>query len=224
MRISKKDAKLLLVLLAVIIFIAGYFVVYSPYTQKAEKVEAEIAALKPELDVLQKHYDNLSVYETGIDESYATIEDTLGVYPADVRTEDLLIYAIELEKNTGVDIRTLAFSGANPLAAFDVVKENDGGFAVTPYSGSRTAMTATCALTYAQLKDLIDYVNSTPMRTTLDSVAVSYDASTGGLSGTLAMSKYFISTEGQEYEPTKVPKVSLGKDALFDTITITPGG
>lgn len=218
MRISKKDAKLLLVLLAVIIFIAGYFVVYSPYTQKTEAVQAEIAAMKPELDALQKHYEKLADYEAGIDEAYETIERSLDGFPPDVRTEDLVVYAIALEENTGIDIRTIAFSGASPLADFKVVREDDGGYEATPYTGSRTAMTATCALTYAQLRSFIDYVDNTPLRTALDSVAVSFDASTGGLTGTLTMSKFFISTPGQEYEPTIVPTVPLGKDALFDTV------
>ena len=85
--ISKRDAKLLLILLGIIILLVAYLAVYNPYTTRTEAVEAETAALQPQLQELQGYYQNIDSYYAGIDSAAETVEDELRHYPAAVRSE-----------------------------------------------------------------------------------------------------------------------------------------
>ena len=220
MRISKRDARLLLLLLGIVIFLFGYFGVFSPYQAKTEEVRDEISALTPTLRELQGYQDHMSAYQAGIDESSATIETEMARYPADVRTEDLVMYAIYLEKDLDIDVTSIEFSDVAAIAQIDSIAKTADGYAITPLTAYQCSMTASCDLSYAELKSLLLYPGKAPARTTLGSVSVSFDSESGQLVGSVIFDKYFIASGSDPYVPTEVPKVELGTRDLFGTFTV----
>ena len=222
MTISKRDAKLLLILLGIIILLVGYLAVYNPYVGKTETVEAESAALQPELAELQGYYSNLDSYYAGIDDAADTVQEELEKYPSDVRPEDLIMYVISLEDKIGLDITSIVFSGVDPIITFQTVDENeDGTYAVRDVSAFRSGMTVSCSLGYQEMKDMIDYLADTPLRTALDTVSVSFNSETGKLVGTATINKYFVAGADEEYVATEVPTVPIGTDDIFGTFTVS---
>lgn len=73
MTISKRDAKLLLCLLGIGIFLLFYLAVYGNLNSQAEKVRADTAALMPELTELRGYNTNRETYQKGIDDAKAQI-------------------------------------------------------------------------------------------------------------------------------------------------------
>ncbi|MEG1633687.1 MAG: hypothetical protein RR314_06490 [Oscillospiraceae bacterium] len=220
MTISKRDAKLLLILLGIILLLVAYLAIYNPYIAKTEAVDAEIAALAPELSELQGHYANLDAYKSGIDTAAELMDSELRNYPSAIRDEDLIMYATTLQDKTGLRLTGVAFTGAEAILQFQEVSvAENGAVALRDVTAWRSGATATMTLGYQELKDMIDYISKTRTRTSLESVTVTFDSETGELTGDLTFNKYFISGAGDVYSPTEVPSVPLGKDNLFGTLT-----
>ena len=220
--ISKRDAKLLLILLGIIILLVGYLAIYNPYTAKTEAVEAETAALQPELADLMSYYDNLDEYYAGTDAAAQTVEAELRNYPAAIRSEDVILYAVAMEKQTGATISSIAFAGEEILSQFAVMdKAADGTVAARDLTAWRTGATVSCSLSYQQLKSVIDYVNKSGDRSSLESVSVTFDSESGQLTGDVSFLQYFVAAADDEYVPSGVSGVTLGRADLFGTVAQT---
>jgi hypothetical protein len=223
MNLSVRDQKLILILLGIVIFIGVYLGVYSNYDKKAEALEQEMAALQPRLSELQAYRDKSEEYRRGIDEAKEIISAELGQYPNDVRSEDMLMYAVELENEVGLNVSSAAFTEAEYIMDLRSVREKaDGSYETVAVSAYRSSMDVACSLTYPELKNTIEYINYTPYCTRLNSLAVSYDAETGELTGSVKIDKYFITGLDDTYYETYVPPMPLGTSNIFGTILPPP--
>lgn len=70
---------------------------------------------------------------------------------------------------------------------------------------------------YQGLKDIINYVTSQKDRMTVPAITVSYDETTGGLTGVLTVNMYYLTNTGREYEPPKVQGINRGVTDVFRT-------
>ena len=226
MRISKKDMNLLLVLLGLIIFISVYLGVANRYSEKTEALQTELYELTPRLEELRAHSANLPEYEAGIDQSIANVKKELNRYPADVRPEDLILYALDLKTDVGLSIESINFSPAEKISSFQIVREGKNGETeFVPMAAMKTGFSTTCGMDYKQMKDFINYIYATKYCTTLDRLTVVYDAESGGLTSSVDISKYFVSSQDYKYVPSPVPEVSIGTDDPFKTFAVSkPAG
>lgn len=215
MRVSKKDAKLLLILLGILVFLLSYLLVYNRYIAKQDAVAAQITELQPQLDTLEEYYQNLSTYETAIETAKKEIEEEMGRYPSEIFTEDLILYAIELEDRVGLDATALSFVDPVLVNEFTGVTPENGEEASAVMDAYETAMNVSCTLTYEQLKSVLHYIYETRNYTGVNSLSVSYNAENGRLVGNLEVSKFLITYEGAEPEGHVMPYVKKGQPALF---------
>ena len=223
MTISKRDAKLLLCLAGILIFLALYLLVYTKFEEKTEAVRAETAALTPELQELRDHKANEAAYQTGIEESRAAITELSGHYPNDVRVEDKIMFAANMERTLGLSISAASFSEPAALLEFNGIEEReDGGYATMPLTAWSTGSSLSCSMTYPALKAAVDHLYAQQSATVLDSLSVSYDAATGELFGTMNLNQYFITGADGAYYPTQTPSFPVGTDNIFGTVTAVP--
>ena len=216
--ISKRDAKLLLILLGIIILLVAYLAIYNPYSAKTAAVEAETAALQPELADLMGYYENLDSYYAGIDAAAQTVEAELRNYPAAIRSEDVILYAVAMENQTGASIQSISFHAEEIQSQFSVMdKAADGSYSTRELTAWRTGATVSCSLGYQQLKKVIDYVNKSGDRSALENVNVTFDSENGQLTGDIGFNQYFVASADDAYAPTAVSGVTLGRDDLFGT-------
>lgn len=222
MTISTRDKKLLLVLLGIAIFCAAYFGLYNTFNNKTAAVDSEIAALAPRLEELRGHSANLSTYQAGISEIAEQVDAELAKFPSDVRSEDLLLYGASLESSVGMSVGSMSFSPAEVISQFNVPSSDEaGGVTLIPNAAFRTGLTVSGQMSYAQLKRLVGYIYSTPERTSLESLSVSYNSESGKLDTSATMAKYFICGSEYIYERTKVPSFKAGVSSPFG-VAIAP--
>ncbi len=217
MNLSKRDQKLLLVLLGIVIFIVAWVGVRNKYADKTTALESELSALTPRLEELRGYKENIATYEDGVTQIESSVRTELSKFPNDVRTEDMIMYASGLEGALGLSVGSISFMPAELLTQFSVPSEENGAVVLIPYAALRTGLSISCELNYAQMKKLVEYIYSTPQRTTLESLSVSYNSETGTLTGTASLAKYFLSGETYVYSPTTVPNAPQGTDNPFGT-------
>jgi len=221
MTLSKRDQSMLLILLGLIVVLAAYFGIYSNFMGKAEAAVSENDSLQPRLQELQDYYSNLPVYQAGIEEISADVEKKILGFPPDVRSEDLISYGNELEKKLGVTVSNMSFSPPELVSQFSVPKDDGGGGTVlVPYAALSTNMSISAEMTYPQMLDFINYIYKKSVHTTLESISVSYNSETGGLTGSAVMTKYFMSDSEYEYKPTDLPNSAQGTNNPFGTVTV----
>lgn len=68
---------------------------------------------------------------------------------------------------------------------------------------------------YQGLKDIVKYITSQKDRMTIPAITVSYDETTGGLSGVLTVNMYYLTNTGREYEPPTVRGINRGVTDIF---------
>lgn len=99
MKISKRDAALLIGLAGILIIVAVYYFLYMPLGEKQTALEAENATLQIRVDELQVMADNKEHYlsETArlTEESNAIMDQ----FPSDVREEDMVMLAVSLQNS-----------------------------------------------------------------------------------------------------------------------------
>ena len=222
MNISKRDQKLLLILLGLVVFLISYMGVSRAFNNKQAAIQEQIAALVPQDEELKGYYSNLATYQSEIDRMESSVDVSLASYPSDIRSEDLIMYANELQNKVGISVQSISITEPEVISQFSIPKKNgDSSYELVPVAALRTGVSISCALNYDQFKKLIDYIYKSSKQTALVNVSVNYSAETGGLLGNVAIEKYFIASSDYTYSPTNIPKIDSGTTDPFGTLSET---
>ncbi|MFI3250075.1 MAG: hypothetical protein R3Y07_03845 [Eubacteriales bacterium] len=181
-------------------------------------MQAEIEVEKTEIARLKEHEAQLDVYLSSTEENRILVDSIMEAYPQEVRSEDLIMFANNMQTDVGIDVLSLEVVQGKSTNKFSVTRFIDDVDVVIPVSAYTTTVNLTANFTYAQLKSMIDYSHSEPYRTVVNSVTVAYDSTTGQLTGKMAVNKYFLATSEYVYDPTIIPSVDIGTVNPFGTI------
>lgn len=217
MKVSKRDAKLLLVLAGLLVFLGLYLGVFNRFQAKADAVRQSINELQPQLDELEQQYLDLAKYEQGIRDYRSSVETELAAYPVGIKEEDFLSWLLRLEAREGIRIDSVSFDAPALLSEFPAVMEKGGADAHTTMDAYRAGVVMVGQMTYPQLKSVVDALYADDVQTSLDSVALSYNMETGKLTGTFAIARYYVQWEDSVYEAEPVPETPLGVNDPFGT-------
>lgn len=110
MKLAKRDLKILLILLGGIIIVIAFLYGYKPLEESNEKVLNEITGLRTKLQELQALAAKEEFYSSSTEEMKAEIEKLFDKFPADIKTEDCIMYAQKLETETKADVEGISFT------------------------------------------------------------------------------------------------------------------
>lgn len=97
MKITKRDAALLIGLGGILIAVAVYYFVYMPLGDKQRALEAENVTLQQRVDDLQTMANNKEFYASEIERMTNENNALMDQFPADVREEDMVMQAVGLQ-------------------------------------------------------------------------------------------------------------------------------
>ncbi len=202
-------------------FLILYFLVHNNYQTSIQETNTTIAGLEPRRVQLEEYYAAVPANEAAIAEISTYIDAELEEYPSFVSIEDYITWYLGWGEEIPTDFSALSFSNPSVVNTFSSYVQQDGAdvnvdMAAYKYSSTTSGI----EISYEQLKDSLNEIYSYEDRTGLDSLAVSYNPATGGVSVNYNISKYFIDYEGAEYEPLPLPSGRFGVDDLFGTLTI----
>lgn len=216
MQVTTRDKKLILMIGGLALFLIVYMYVFTPLQNATSQMQNEIERLERECRELEIQNTNMQVYEEQIVEYRAAIAEALTLFPVDVKEEDVMSYLLKLQDKNEIELLSVAFNEPVNVVNFDGVMDVEGADKPVHMVGQQISTTATAELTYAKLKDVLNYIYETKTQTTLESVTVVYDSKNEVLNGALDFSRYTLSYDEAEYKPEKLPEVDLGKEDLFE--------
>lgn len=220
--ISNKLIKVLIIVGGVIVFVLCYFLGYSKIASKKDEVEQQITALQPKLTQYEGYAANEAKYKKKISSAKEDISAVLKKLPSDIEPEDEILYTTGLEKK--LQITASAISFADPVAVNEfngVTADNiDNPKKAVKMTAYEKKSNITISMDYPKMKQLLDeiYKHSTYL-TGVDSLQVSYDAEKQGLSGTIALNKFYLNYKDAQPYVTELPSTSYGVSNLFGAST-----
>ncbi|MFP3154209.1 hypothetical protein LQZ18_07220 [Lachnospiraceae bacterium ZAX-1] len=222
MKLSKRDVNTLLIAVGLLLLVAAYFLAYRRLEEAATVVEEEITnVLQPRASQLAFYVENLPIYNDGIVASAKIAADSLALFPPSIRTEDLVMYAVELERDFGMRISAASFTEPVELTSFDA-KTAVGQSEVVNYHAYNTTLNISTKMNYENLKKTLDHIAGDPNRTALDEMSLSYDLASGELTGSMTIRKVLVEDGSYVYRPTDVPLGKLGTSSPFGMIRVFP--
>ena len=109
MKLSKRDIGILLGLLGIILAVASYALVFNPMKLENETLKTELAALKDKEAKLVDLENNFDYYQEQIDVCKEKSAEIEARFPAEVKPENEIMYAVELEDGLEVEFSTLNY-------------------------------------------------------------------------------------------------------------------
>lgn len=127
MSISIRDKKILLMFSGVAVFAAGYFFGYRPQMSKAEEIETASAPLETRLNELLEMAKNKEFYVEETSKYNQEVSDYVAQFPADVKEEDGILLARDMENTLDMEVSNIGISTRNFIASLDGSTEEEIG-------------------------------------------------------------------------------------------------
>lgn len=221
MQLQKKDIKLIIVLVGVLILVVAYFVVYRNYDQQTQNLQSQIDSLQPELQQLREYDDHKQEYLDGTEAYKENMKSIMSSLPTSVWTEDQIMLARRMEED--LDITDTSESFADPIVVTQFkgtpLDDIDNYSDQVDMTSNKYQMTLAADMDYSQMKDFLDYVYDEDYMTGLDSITMNYDAEKADLSVSAVINQYTLAYDGAKETDHSVPEVSKGVHDPFGTYT-----
>lgn len=242
---KKSDINILIMLIGVLLAVASYFFVYTSFKDKTAALEGENASLETEVAELQKLADNKEFYLQETARMNDEMTTVMGKYPSDIRTEDEIMYTVELENvysiwvnalqvedKQMVQVATASTDQQTPEGQDAVTEEapvedtgaQDGVVATGGYQDTvflyNSPFSINFKVTYRSMKDIVAAIVNSEERMNITNLSLAYDADTGCLSGSMNANMFTLSGTDNVYEELNVPGVSTGTADFFQSGTV----
>ena len=227
MKLSKRDVKLLLMLLGLIALIASFYLVYSPAKERREAIETQNVDLQNQVSRLEELNASKAEYEQSILDMNDEIAALTAEFPAATKEEDGIYFAHLMEANVGGDISISAVTLGNPevVLVTEVTETSadastvEGGAAATvsEYTMYRTHNGFVYNTGYNGLKNLVNTINNQMDKITIQSLSANFNTSTGLLSGSVDTNFFTMEGTEREYSKPSIPYVDEGTSNIFKT-------
>ena len=125
-KMSMRDKRILLMLLGIVVFLLGYFLVFQPQMAKAEEIEAQNVPLREKLNQLKEIEENQDYYISETNKYNQRVTDYTNMFPADVKEEDAVLLGKGMEDKLGMWIFKMDFADQEFVASLDTSGLNDG--------------------------------------------------------------------------------------------------
>jgi len=225
MTLSKNTVKYILMLFGLVIFLAGYFLVYMDFSEKTDAVNAEIVNLNQKLTVLNGYKAELEKYRAGIEEHKASVCDILSRYYSDEQPEDFLMLAVAMENEItpgtgGAPLTVNSLTFTEPALVYAIRGILDGETAEDPVVPLELkcymlSSTLNATMKYDQMKKALDFIGRQKDVTKLNRLDLSYDSATGYINGVFVLDKYYITGRDIPAHQAVIPYTDFGKSVLM---------
>ena len=239
--ISNREKRMLLMLFGVILMVLSYVAVFRPQMDKASEISAQNETLDSRLDELLDMAAKKEYYQRETQNMQDEIDKYCEQFPADIKEEDGIVLAQNIEKASGITIDTVG-TGVRLMVSDDgtvdeesteqqqTLSEQDNAATkeqVDKIEGNTEATTETQQQTddalsykgsYENLKKAVTYINGQTGRMTVENITMTFDSGSGGLTGTMTVNIYSMSGIGNQYSEPDAGTSTYGKKNLFGTL------
>lgn len=241
LKIGEREKNIILGIIGIAIPLLVYYFVFVRLNEQTDTLVTENQSLAQEVAYLQELMDNKEFYLAETDRMNAEMEEIKAQFPSELHPEDEIYYAYNTENKYDVLATAInmpvaeAVAVAQPVVAEaqpEVVDDGTGieeedtvtqveqaapvASAATTIALYRAPITFNFKLTYTAAKDWIkEILTDRENKKSIDSVSLSYDESTGNLTGSIIVNMFSLTGTDRIYEAPSIQGIGIGTDNLF---------
>lgn len=212
MSITKREIKIILYALGILVALAAWWFFYKPQMEDNKKIEAEVVKLQEDLNFLK----GLEIREADLvaerEATQAAQEEILGHFPSGFYEEDVILHANAIEK----DYESI-FIDVVRLEELENVWSSASQ--TVPYVLCTRKADYSFDVNYADIKAILAFINADNQYKSLDEVVLNYDLETGDLEGHFWMNHYLVMGTDKQYVTPEIPSVPVGTPNIFGTVS-----
>lgn len=215
---SKTAAKIMLVALGLIIFLACYMFVYMDFSAKTDAVTKEVGELQTKVSTLSAYSAAMKKNSGAIETMRTDMNTALTRYYTSEKPEDFILLANDMETKLGLSVDTISFTTPKPFYLLSGVKDGKTPKdPVTPLQLTcyNVSSTMGAKMKYSQMKQALDFIKEQKDVTRLQSLVLNYEATTGDITGTFVIDKFYITGRDLPDHNPSIPYNTLGKSTLM---------
>ena len=234
-RITKREKNMIVVLAGILLVLASYYLGYSILKQKTEVLKQQNEILECQIETLENIDASKEEYIAQTEEMQKSMNDIIQKFPANLISEDIILYIKGLEQKTNSYVHNITIPGkqyvnitaeteTDVLSSMEdvtgAIREygfvNDGK---VPDTGSmqlaQVESAVNCSLTYKGLKDVVKDITGNDNRKSVDNISLIFNENTGDLAGSMTVTYYTLSGTGREYLQPTISGTSHGIECIF---------
>lgn len=239
MSINQKRA--VLIIAGVLILVCTYFFLYQPNTDKVMQIEIETSKLNREasfLSTLQIQVNEMKKQTPGFQKSMDTY---MKKFPSKMTQQKAIYNVYRMMTKTGIRVSaiqpgvesTFFKDGQIVGVTADSPDGNTGGAAVSggaveaepetevpinQMAGNVVPYQITVSGSLNQIKKALDWISENKEHMSATNINLTYDSSTGKLSGSLDVNFYSVLGNGVPYEDPDIRGIVIGSKNIFGTV------
>ncbi len=229
-KLTLTQIRVILILVAVLLIVLTYFLVYQTNMDKAANFDNKTKEANERvtyLESLQPKVTDLEIFTSLYTDD---IEDFIQSFPVKL-TEQKSVYLIyRLLISTGIDIQSITKGDITPfyykgqlLNDANVLEENPEEEPLSEITvvgmdqmiGSSSTYTINISGTTKQIYKALDWISGNKEKLSIGDVSLSFDKSTGKLSGSIGINFYSMLGNGVPYKDPDISEFSIGVDNVF---------
>lgn len=221
LKISERDKRLLIVVMAVLIMALAYFFGYSNLSDQVDVLSNKKSSLELTKKDLKEKNNNKDKYIKDTSKFSKDYNTLLSKYEAGSTQPNTIEFFNNIEDVTGTWVKSITMSPKSSLYRFgqiassNVSADNTASYA-TNQVGYRETINITYEGDYSQWKHFIRYINTYASKSTIDSLSANYNESTGVVSGSAVVSLYSIEGSDRKFTDPEF-NVNTGADNIFSS-------
>ncbi|MBR5596414.1 MAG: hypothetical protein IKW30_03295 [Lachnospiraceae bacterium] len=238
-KITNREKNLFLILLGIVFVAVSYYFGYQTLKEETENLKKQNSALESQIEALENIEASKEQYVADTDEMQKTMVDIIEKFPADMISEDAILYMKNLEQMTGSYVNTVTIPGKeyveiNAPQEADILKSIDDVTGVVAAYGyvndgsipdtdnmflGKVESEVSYSVTYDGLKDIIEDIVEHEARKNIDNVSLVFNENTGNLAGSMTINYFTLSGTGKEYNQPTVTGLAHGIDCIFGELS-----
>ncbi|MBQ7920005.1 MAG: hypothetical protein IJ324_08720 [Lachnospiraceae bacterium] len=227
---KKSEINLLLGFIGVLLAFCAYQFVYVKMEEKTAALESQNAQMRTEIAIMEGWIPDREFYETEMDRMHKEISALVREFPANVLPEDDMKLAYQMDNRDSSEyIFVNSMSFTDPAVSYTTTYDTSKAdistvnpIAVEPlypvYTLYNTQVNMGIDCSYSGIKEMIETIYNKEERKAIDSIVLSFDETTGRLSGNLAMTSYFLYGSDVVYMEPELYEIHKGTDNIFGTV------
>lgn len=216
-RVVKKQTFYSICLLGFVVLVGFYYLVFQNYQKKTRQLEESNKILEANVESWRTYHQNQPKYQSANEEMQAAIEEAIAVYPCDVKEEDILMLAVDLQESCGVSISNINLSEEQSVYSIDastVLGTQLEGLEDT-IECKKKRVSFVLSGNYTQIKDAIARIYQQKNKVSIENITLSKSGSDGQLVGNMDLCMYVMTGTGKEYQTPDIAPYTQGTLNIF---------
>ncbi|MBH1939785.1 hypothetical protein I5677_02615 [Mobilitalea sibirica] len=238
-KITANQIKFIINMISLTIFAVAYLYIFDNYTGKTDDIYQEVELIKAQMKEREQRLSEEDEVLSEIPEVKEEGQKVIDSFPVYIAKEDNFMFIEKMEEALDVQISSvnvtdnvIFYETSVPARSEVLISENllptleESDVGSTDdnkeeneqvMTGIQNTISMSFVTTYQGFKELVEYIREYPERTIIENASVSYDSTTGNLTGSLMLKRFALAGSGKEYKAPVIDGINIGTDNIFGT-------